>query len=163
MTDPTEVTTVRVWDSYARRVELATRARHGASLSCVDISNSAEHMIVAFDKGQLIVRPGWQRVMRQVARTGRTPSPAPEPPTPSVPTPTLGPRVRAIRQHAGWSQPALAQACGFARQTLATIEDGRTPNPRIQTLLKLADVLHVSLDTLCGRGEAPGEATPWSP
>jgi DNA-binding XRE family transcriptional regulator len=153
MTDATEVTTFTHWRSVARRVERETRTRHGASLPFMDIVAKAEHMIVIRDGEHLVVHPGWELVMRHVARQDAAPARAAPRPQRSPLAPTLGPRIRSIRQNAGWSQPALARACGFSRQTLATIEDGRTSNPRIQTLLKLADVLEVSLDALCGRGE----------
>ena len=53
-----------------------------------------------------------------------------------------------IRKQKGWSQEKLAQEAGISYNTLIKIERGGIKNPKIETVIKLANALGVSLDEL---------------
>jgi len=57
-----------------------------------------------------------------------------------------------IRKQKGWSQEKLAAESGISYNTLIKIERGGIENPKIETVIKLADALGVSLEELIGRG-----------
>jgi hypothetical protein len=61
----------------------------------------------------------------------------------------LGQRLRTLRGRRSLGQISLA--CGLPKQTLARLEAGQTPCPRVDTLLHLAEHYRVSLDELVGR------------
>lgn len=64
----------------------------------------------------------------------------------------LMPLAQAIRHHRKlkeWTQDDLAKQIGVSRVAIAMYELGRM-QPTYQTLIKLAQVLEFSLDTLCG-------------
>ncbi len=63
------------------------------------------------------------------------------------PRPKLGAHLMALRVNAGWSQEELAQRVGVPQQTIAFWEQTDKP-PRSDILLKLADALDVSIQTL---------------
>jgi len=56
--------------------------------------------------------------------------------------------IKALREGKGWTQEKLAQEAGISYQTLIKIEHGGIKNPRIETLIKIAKSLEVSLDKL---------------
>ena len=56
-----------------------------------------------------------------------------------------------IRKQKGWSQERLAQEAGISYSTLIKLERNGIKNPKIETVIKLADALEVSLDELVGR------------
>lgn len=56
-----------------------------------------------------------------------------------------------IRKEKGWSQEKLAQEAGISYNTLIKIERSGIKNPKIETVIKLARVLQISIDTLVGR------------
>jgi len=56
-----------------------------------------------------------------------------------------------IRKEKGWSQEKLAQEAGISYNTLIKIERGGIKNPKIETVIKLAKALNVSMDVLIGR------------
>lgn len=58
--------------------------------------------------------------------------------------------IKKIRNKKGWSQERLAREADISYQTLIKIEQNRVINPKIQTLIKLAKALGVSLDKLVG-------------
>ena len=58
--------------------------------------------------------------------------------------------IKKIRNKKGWSQEKLAREADISYQTLIKIEQNRVINPKIQTLIKLAKALSVSLDKLVG-------------
>ena len=68
----------------------------------------------------------------------------------------FGDRMRVIRQRRGLSQTQLAKMVDMARQQINNYEKGRF-EPGIETALKIADALHVSLDILTGRRKLPEE------
>jgi DNA-binding XRE family transcriptional regulator len=59
------------------------------------------------------------------------------------------------RKHRGYTQVGLAKAAGISRQTVVSIEIGRTTKPHPLTLKVLASVLSVELDELYMK---PGQA-----
>lgn len=56
----------------------------------------------------------------------------------------LGVRIKEMREAKGMDQKAFAFDCGIGRTQLYMIENGKT-NPRLGTLLKIADGLEVPL------------------
>lgn len=56
-----------------------------------------------------------------------------------------------IRKEKGWSQEKLAQEAGISYNTLIKIERDGIKNPKIETVIKLAEALKVSVDELLGR------------
>ena len=58
--------------------------------------------------------------------------------------------LKKIRNKKGWSQERLAREAGISYHTLIKIEQDRIKNPKLETLIKLAKALDVSLDKLVG-------------
>ena len=58
--------------------------------------------------------------------------------------------LKKLRNKKEWSQERLAREAGISYQTLIKIEQGRIQNPKLETLIKLAKALGVSLDKLVG-------------
>lgn len=58
--------------------------------------------------------------------------------------------IKNFRNKKGWSQEKLSREADISYQTLIKIEQGRIKNPKLQTLIKLARALGVSLDRLVG-------------
>ena len=58
--------------------------------------------------------------------------------------------LKKLRNKKGWSQERLARESGISFHTLIKIERGSIKNPKLQTLIKLARALGVSLDKLVG-------------
>ena len=56
-----------------------------------------------------------------------------------------------IRKQKGWSQEKLAQEAGISYNTLIKIERSGIINPKIETVIKLARALQISIDTLVGK------------
>lgn len=56
--------------------------------------------------------------------------------------------LKTFRKKKGWSQEKLAREAGISYQTLIKIEQGRIKNPKLETLIKLAKALKISLDRL---------------
>ena len=63
----------------------------------------------------------------------------------------LGKRIKELRIKAAISQDRLAKKANIPFSTLVKIEAGYTPNPSMETLIKIADAFEVSLDKLVGR------------
>jgi len=53
--------------------------------------------------------------------------------------------IRRIRQAKGMSQDRLSKKADLAFHTIAKIESGATPDPRVETVKKIADALGVSI------------------
>lgn len=68
----------------------------------------------------------------------------------------LAARLRSARTEAGLSQAQLAEAAGVTQAHVSQWESGRR-TPHIDSLVKLADALDVSLDWLAGRTTTPQE------
>ena len=61
---------------------------------------------------------------------------------------TIGDNIRKYRKKLGISQDVLSKRANLAFHTIAKIEAGSTPDPRIETVKKIADALGVTLDDL---------------
>ena len=59
----------------------------------------------------------------------------------------LGSKIKTLREAKGFDQKAFASECGIGRTQLYMIENGKT-NPRLLTLLKIAQGLEISLEGL---------------
>ena len=58
--------------------------------------------------------------------------------------------LKKLRNKKGWSQERLAREAGISYITLIKIERGNIQNPKLETLMKLAKALGVSIDKLVG-------------
>ena len=56
--------------------------------------------------------------------------------------------IKEIREKHGISQNGLAKKIGVSQSALSDIENGKTKNPRIDTIMKIADALKVPIETL---------------
>lgn len=56
--------------------------------------------------------------------------------------------IKEIREKHGISQNQLAKQTGISQSALSDIENGMTKNPRIDTLLKICEVLKVPIEAL---------------
>lgn len=56
-----------------------------------------------------------------------------------------------LRKQKGWTQEKLAVESGISYNTIIKIERGGIENPKIETVIKLADALGISIDKLVGR------------
>lgn len=56
--------------------------------------------------------------------------------------------LKRLKREKGLSQSDLCKKTSLAYHTIAKIETGATPDPRINTLKKIANALNVSLDAL---------------
>ena len=56
--------------------------------------------------------------------------------------------IKELRNKKGWSQEKLAREADISYQTLIKIERGGIKNPKIETMIKLAGALGVSIDEL---------------
>ncbi|MCQ9208032.1 MAG: helix-turn-helix domain-containing protein [Omnitrophica bacterium] len=63
----------------------------------------------------------------------------------------LGKRIKELRSKSKISQDKLSKKANIPFSTLAKIESGYTPNPSMQTLIKIADAFGIGLDELVGR------------
>jgi transcriptional regulator with XRE-family HTH domain len=61
---------------------------------------------------------------------------------------TIGDNIKKYRNKLGISQDVLSKRASLAFHTIAKIEAGSTPDPRIETVKKIADALGVTLDDL---------------
>ncbi len=62
--------------------------------------------------------------------------------------PTIAKNIKKYRDKLGISQDKLSKLAGVTLHTIAKIETGSTPDPRIETLRKIATALNVSVDDL---------------
>jgi transcriptional regulator with XRE-family HTH domain len=67
--------------------------------------------------------------------------------------PLIARRVKELREKAGLTQQDLAIKSGLSVSNLSQIEQGKTPDPRMSTLLALASALGVDCDTLTGKAD----------
>jgi transcriptional regulator with XRE-family HTH domain len=59
----------------------------------------------------------------------------------------LGAKIKQLREEKGIDQKSFAFDCGIGRTQLYMIENGKT-NPRLLTLIKIAQGLDVTVDVL---------------
>jgi len=62
--------------------------------------------------------------------------------------PTIAKNIKKYRDKLGISQDKLSKLASVTLHTLTKIETGSTPDPRIETLKKIASGLSVSVDDL---------------
>jgi len=60
----------------------------------------------------------------------------------------LSENLKALRERAGYSIRKLSEISGVGKSTISEIESGKAKNPRYDTLVKLANTLNVSAETL---------------
>ncbi len=60
----------------------------------------------------------------------------------------IGDNIRRIRQKKGISQDRLSKEADLALNTIVKIETGESPNPTVETLVKIAKALGVSVADL---------------
>ena len=58
-------------------------------------------------------------------------------------------RLHALRGESGWTQVVASEKIGISWRTYQDLEAGKKPS--FDTLLKIADTFHVSVDYLMGR------------
>jgi DNA-binding XRE family transcriptional regulator len=63
---------------------------------------------------------------------------------------SIGDRLRRLRTDARMTQAELSPKLGITRAQLANIEADRS-RPGLESLVKAADIFHVSVDSLLGR------------
>lgn len=66
---------------------------------------------------------------------------------------TLGENIKKFREARGLLQKELAFHIGMSDKQISRIEKGVQNNPRIQTVIKLAEILEVSIDELVSEKE----------
>ena len=62
----------------------------------------------------------------------------------------LGQRIKKLRRKLKISQDQLAKKADIPFSTLVKVEAGYTPNPSMETLIKIADAFGIGLDELVG-------------
>lgn len=62
----------------------------------------------------------------------------------------LGKRIKELRNKYKITQDKLSKKADIPFSTLAKIEAGYTPNPSMETLIKIARAFSISLDELIG-------------
>ena len=65
-------------------------------------------------------------------------------------TRTLGSRIRQAREHYGMSQTELARRIGVSATALKMIESGKTADPGVSRIIRIAETLNVTPDQLLG-------------
>jgi transcriptional regulator with XRE-family HTH domain len=71
----------------------------------------------------------------------------------------LGKRIVAAREQIGWSQRELVRVSGVGQNNLSVLEQGKKPGVRADTVVRLAEALHVSADYLLGLTDEPTPPT----
>lgn len=61
---------------------------------------------------------------------------------------TIAKNIKKYRDKMGISQDKLSKLAGIALHTIIKIESGATPDPRIETVKKIADALDISVNDL---------------
>ena len=78
-------------------------------------------------------------------------------PIPSLDMASLPERLKQLREARSLTQTRVAELLGVSLRVYHRWESGRA-SPHFDTVVKIADVLQVSLDELAGRTEKVGEA-----
>jgi len=66
---------------------------------------------------------------------------------------TFAESLAAHRKERGWTQELLSKKSAVSRYTIARLESGERVSIQVAALIRLADALNVSIDTLVGRSE----------
>jgi len=61
---------------------------------------------------------------------------------------TIAKNIKKYREKKGISQDKLSKLANITLHTITKIESGATPDPRIETVKKIADALGVGIDDL---------------
>ena len=61
---------------------------------------------------------------------------------------TIAKNIKKYRAKLGISQDKLSKLAGITLHTITKIESGATPDPRIETVKKIANALGISIDDL---------------
>jgi transcriptional regulator with XRE-family HTH domain len=64
--------------------------------------------------------------------------------------------LRRIRKKKGLTQEEVARRCGLATATISKLEEGKSTDPKMSTVLKLAMALECSLDAFFSQRPADG-------
>lgn len=64
---------------------------------------------------------------------------------------TLAERIQYVMEQRGITQADLARKTGMTTSNIAYIVNGKTQDPRLASVLAIAEALGVSLDYLAGR------------
>jgi len=70
------------------------------------------------------------------------------PPSKCKELPTIAKNIKKYRDKLGIFQDKLSKMAGVTLHTIAKIETGSTPDPRIETVKKIAQALKITLDDL---------------
>lgn len=65
----------------------------------------------------------------------------------------LATRIRELTAEKGLSKEMLAEKCDLPLETVRNIWYGKTPDPKVSTLLKIANVLEIGVNCLMGQCE----------
>ena len=63
-------------------------------------------------------------------------------------TSIIAKNIKKYREKKGISQDKLSKLAGITFHTITKIESGATPDPRIETVKKIADALGINIDDL---------------
>jgi len=63
----------------------------------------------------------------------------------------LSKNIKEHRKRLGWSQQKLAEKSGLSYNAITKLEQGSVKQPTVQTIRKIADAFHISIDKLIGR------------
>jgi len=63
----------------------------------------------------------------------------------------IGKKIKYFRTKAGLSQQKLANNTDLSISAITNLEQGIAQQPTIQTMVKIADALNISIDELVGR------------
>jgi transcriptional regulator with XRE-family HTH domain len=70
----------------------------------------------------------------------------------------IGSRIRDARKRYGMSQAELARRIDISKTAMNDLERGRTTNPGVLYVVAIADIFHMSVDTLLGREVSHADA-----
>lgn len=79
---------------------------------------------------------------------------------PPIDLPALGARLKALREAAGLSQQEVAIRAGVSLSVVFQLEQGKRKDPKLSTLLALAQALGTDVGQLALELTRPGAATP---
>ncbi|MHA2219362.1 MAG: helix-turn-helix domain-containing protein [Candidatus Hodarchaeales archaeon] len=66
----------------------------------------------------------------------------------------LAKNIKKYRKKLGLTQEALARKADVSYNTIIKLETGGIKDPRVSTIIKVANALEISIDKLVGRGKA---------
>jgi len=68
---------------------------------------------------------------------------------------TIGSRIRQLREARGWTQEQFAKRVGVTKSAVSQWENDSTKNLKLDTFLKVVEVLHTSTEYLVRGGKRP--------